>query len=76
MKSPASISSTNFADVTPELKALIDRAGFVGALANSGAFSGKFGAAVVEDRRGGAIQAFDIINHMFLVSSMIVPRSL
>lgn len=38
-------SPTYFTDVTSELKALIDRAGFV-ALANGGAFSGKIGAAV------------------------------
>ena len=35
-------SPTYFADVTAEMKALIDRAGFV-ALANGGAFSGKIG---------------------------------
>lgn len=68
-------SPTYFADVTSELKALIDRAGFV-ALANDGAFSGKIGAAVVAVRRGGAIHVFDSINHMFQVSSMIVPGSL
>jgi len=68
-------SPTYFADVTPELKALIDRAGFV-ALANGGAFSGKIGAAVVASRRGGATHVFDTINHMFLISSMIVPGSL
>jgi len=68
-------SPTYFADVTPELKALIDRAGFV-ALANDGAFSGKIGAAVVAVRRGGATHVFDTINHMFLISSMIVPGSL
>lgn len=68
-------SPTYFADVTPELKALIDRAGFV-ALANDGAFSGKIGAAVVALRRGGATHVFDTINHMFLISSMIVPGSL
>lgn len=68
-------SPTYFADVTPELKALIDRAGFV-ALANGGAFSGKIGAAVVANRRGGATHVFDTINHMFLISSMIVPGSL
>jgi multimeric flavodoxin WrbA len=60
---------------TSELKALIDRAGFV-ALANGGAFSGKIGAAVVASRRGGATHVFDTINHMFLISSMIVPGSL
>ena len=68
-------SPTYFAGITPELKALIDRAGFV-ALANGGAFSGKIGAAVVAVRRGGATHVFDTINHMFLISSMIVPGSL
>ena len=68
-------SPTYFADVTAELKALIDRAGFV-ALANGGAFSGKIGAAVVAVRRGGGTHVFDTINHLFLISSMIVPGSL
>lgn len=68
-------SPTYFADVSSELKALIDRAGFV-ALANGGAFSGKIGAAVVAVRRGGATHVFDTINHLFLISSMIVPGSL
>ncbi len=68
-------SPTYFADVTSELKALIDRAGFV-ALANGGAFSGKIGAAVVAERRGGAAHVFNTINNLFLISSMIVPGSL
>lgn len=68
-------SPTYFADVTSELKALIDRAGFV-ALANGGAFSGKIGAAVVAVRRGGGTHVFNSINNMFLISSMIVPGSL
>jgi multimeric flavodoxin WrbA len=68
-------SPTYFADVSSELKALIDRAGFV-ALANGGAFSGKIGAAVVAVRRGGATHVFDTINHLFLISSMIVPGSI
>jgi multimeric flavodoxin WrbA len=68
-------SPTYFADGTPELKALIDRTGFV-ALANGGALRGKIGAAVVAVRRGGATHVFDTINHMFLISSMIVPGSI
>ena len=68
-------SPTYFTDVTPELKALIDRAGFV-ALANGGLLRGKIGAAVVAVRRGGATHVFDTINHMFLLSSMIVPGSI
>jgi multimeric flavodoxin WrbA len=67
-------SPTYFAGIVPELKALIDRTGFV-ALANNNAFSGKIGAAVVAVRRGGATHVFDTINHMFLISSMIVPGS-
>ena len=50
-------SPTYFADVTPELKALIDRAGFV-ALANGGLLQGKIGAAVVAVRRGGRDTCF------------------
>jgi len=68
-------SPTYLADVTSELKALIDRAGFV-ALVNGGAFSGKIGAVVVAVRRGGAPHVFNTINHLFLISSMIVPGSL
>ncbi len=68
-------SPTYFADITPELKAVIDRAGFV-AQANGGLFAGKIGAAVVAARRGGAIHVYDSINHFFLISQMIVPGSL
>jgi multimeric flavodoxin WrbA len=67
-------SPTYFADMTAELKALIDRAGFV-ALANGGRFARKIGAAVVVNRRGGATNVMDSINHMFLMSRMIVPGS-
>lgn len=67
-------SSTYFADITPETKALIDRAGFV-AMANGGLFAGKVGAGVIAVRRGGAIHALDSINHLFLISQMIVPGS-
>ena len=67
-------SPTYFTDVSSELKALLDRSGFV-ALANDRAFAGKIGAAVVAVRRAGAIHVFDTINHMFLMSQMIVPGS-
>ena len=68
-------SPTYFTDVSAEMKALIDRAGMV-ALANGGALKGKIGVAVVAVRRGGATHVFDTINHMFLMSSMIVPGSI
>ena len=67
-------SPTYFADITPELKALIDRAGFV-AGANDNFLKRKVGAAVVAVRRAGAIHAFDTINHFFLIRQMIVPGS-
>jgi multimeric flavodoxin WrbA len=65
---------TYFADVSTEIKALIDRAGMVG-LANGGVLGGKIGAGVVAVRRGGGIHAFDSINHMFQISRMIIPGS-
>jgi multimeric flavodoxin WrbA len=68
-------SPTYFTDVSTEMKALLDRTGMV-ALANGGALKGKIGAAVVAVRRGGATHVFDTINHMFLMSSMIVPGSI
>lgn len=67
-------SPTYFADVTAETKALIDRAGRV-ARANGGLFRRKIGAAVVAERRGGAVHAADSIQHLFLATQMIVPGS-
>jgi multimeric flavodoxin WrbA len=67
-------SPTYFADLTPELKALIDRAGFV-AKANNEMFKHKVGAAVVAVRRAGSIHVFDSINHFFTISQMIIPGS-
>ncbi|MCP4377540.1 MAG: flavodoxin family protein [bacterium] len=67
-------SPTYFADITAELKALIDRAGVV-TRTNGNLMRRKVGAAVVAVRRGGAIHAFDSINHFFLISQMIVPGS-
>ena len=67
-------SPTYFGDMTASLKALIDRAGFV-AFANDRMFSRKVGAAVVAVRRGGATNVQDSINHLFLMSRMIVPGS-
>lgn len=63
-----------FSDMSAEMKALVDRAGYV-AFVNGGLFQGKIGAAVVAAGRGGATHAFDSINHLFLMSRMIVPGS-
>jgi len=67
-------SPVYFSMMSPELKALIDRAGYV-ALANDYVFKRKVGAAVVAVRRAGAIPTFDAINHFFLISQMIIPAS-
>ena len=67
-------SPTYFSDVSTEMKALIDRAGYVG-IANGGMYRRKVGAAVVAVRRGGSIHAFDSINHFFLIGQMIIPGS-
>ncbi len=67
-------SPTYFANMSPELKALIDRAGMVG-IANSALFRRKAGAAVVAVRRAGAVHTFDAINHFFTIEQMIVPGS-
>lgn len=68
-------SPTYFADVSPETKALIDRAGFV-AMANGRMFSRKVGAAVVAVRRAGGIHVFDTINHFFGISDMFTVGSI
>jgi multimeric flavodoxin WrbA len=67
-------SPTYFADITPQMKALIDRAGLV-AKVNGGLFKRKVGAAVVAVRRGGAIHAFDSMNHFFAIEEMITVGS-
>ena len=68
-------SPTYFTDVTAEMKALIDRAGFV-TRANGSLLKRKVGAAVVAVRRGGQLHTFDTLNHFFLISQMIVPGSI
>ena len=67
-------SPTYFSDVTAEMKALIDRAGFV-ARANAFMLKRKIGASVVAVRRAGAIPTFDSMNHFFLIGQMIVVGS-
>ena len=66
-------SPTYFSNVTPEIKALIDRAGLV-STANGALFARKAGAAVVAVRRAGSVFVFDALNHFFLYSQMIVPE--
>ncbi|GAB4291390.1 MAG: flavodoxin family protein [Marinilabiliales bacterium] len=68
-------SPTYVADITPQAKALIDRACIVNR-ANNGILKRKIGAAVIPVRRAGSVHAFDSINHFFLISEMIIPGSI
>ncbi len=67
-------SPTYFADCTAQIKALIERAGFV-SKANGEMFKRKIGAAVVSVRRSGAIHVFDTLNHFFTIGQMITVGS-
>jgi multimeric flavodoxin WrbA len=67
-------SPTYFSMMSSEIKALIDRAGFVGR-SNGDLFKRKIGAAVVTVRRAGGIPTFDAIKDFFLISQMIVAGS-
>ncbi len=67
-------SPVYFGGMTPQTKALIDRAGYV-ARANGDMFRRKVGAAVAINRRAGALETFNEINKLFLISQMIVPGS-
>ncbi len=67
-------SPTYFANLTSEMKALIDRAGYV-VRGNGNLLKRKVGAAVVAVRRTGAINVFNSINNFFLINEMVVPGS-
>jgi multimeric flavodoxin WrbA len=67
-------SPSYFSGVTSEMKALIDRIGLVSHV-NGMLLARKIGAAVAVHRRGGAVNVFDSINHMFLMNGVIVPGS-
>ena len=65
-------SPVYFSDVTSEMKALIDRAGFV-SMANGELFRRKVGAAAIAVRRTGAIHTADTLLHFLLGRDMILP---
>lgn len=67
-------SPVYFSDVTPEIKALIDRTGLVCRM-NGDLLKRKVGAAVVCMRRAGGNHAFSTLNLFFLINAMIVPGS-
>lgn len=67
-------SPTYFADVTTNMKSLIDRSGMA-TRAGGHLLARKVGAGVAVARRAGSIHVFNSINNFFLISGMIVPGS-
>jgi multimeric flavodoxin WrbA len=64
-------SPVYFLDVTPEMKALIDRAGFV-SRSNGGMYRNKVGALAAAFRRAGAMHTLDTMSHFFMSMEMII----
>jgi multimeric flavodoxin WrbA len=64
-------SPSYFQDVTAEMKALIDRAGFVG-LANGRIYKNKVGASISCFRRSGGMHTIETMNHFFLSNELII----
>jgi multimeric flavodoxin WrbA len=64
------------ADVTPEMKALLDRAAFVSYANGKGMLKHKVAGAVTAVRRGGGLHAFDTMNHfLHLTETFLVGAS-
>jgi len=69
-------SPSYFQDVTAEMKALIDRVGFVG-LANGKMYRNKVGALLSCFRRTGGVHTIETMNHLFFSNEfLIVGRAL
>jgi multimeric flavodoxin WrbA len=67
-------SPTYVSDVSPEIKALIDRACMV-SKANGSMLRRKVGAAVTAVRRAGSIHTLDTMHHFFQLMEMVIPTS-
>jgi multimeric flavodoxin WrbA len=63
-----------FGDANATMKALIERTGYA-TRKNGNPLARKVGAAVVAVRRGGAMHAFDSVNHFFQIAAMVVVGS-
>jgi multimeric flavodoxin WrbA len=67
-------SPVHFSDIGATMKALLDRAMYVGS-ANNGLFRHKVGVGVVAVRRSGGIPAVNQINNYIGYSEMVIPTS-
>lgn len=66
-------SPVYFGSATPQVMALLDRAGYIGI--KTRAFEHKVGAAIAVARRAGANFTFAQLNYFFFINGMIVPGS-
>lgn len=67
-------SPVYFANMTTEVKALIDVAGYV-TRSSGHLLKRKVGAAIAVARRAGEVTTFSNINNFFLINQMVVPGS-
>ena len=67
-------SPVYFADITAEMKALIDVSGYV-TRGNGQLLARKVGAGIVAVRRAGELHALNSMNNFFLINQMIIPGS-
>lgn len=68
-------SPTYFSNVSTEVKALIDRCGFVNKANDGNLLRGKVGAAVVAVRRAGSTFTYSAINFFFGIAEMVIATS-
>lgn len=68
-------SPTYFSNVSTEVKALIDRCGFVNKANGGNLLRGKVGASVVAVRRAGSTFTYSAINFFFGIAEMIIATS-
>ncbi|MDF2927134.1 MAG: multimeric flavodoxin WrbA [Paenibacillaceae bacterium] len=68
-------SPTYFSNVSTEVKALIDRSGYVNKANGGQLLRGKSGAAVVSARRAGSTFVYSAINFFFGIAEMNIPGS-
>ncbi len=67
-------SPVYFGSLTPQIKAYMDRVGYVSRV-NGNSLARKIGAAVVPARRAGQLFTFAELNMWFLINGMVVPGS-
>ena len=68
-------SPTYCCNMTANLRALIDRAGYVAKSNGNDMFKYKVAAAVAAVRRAGAVHVISSINYFFMIHHMIIPGS-